>query len=1386
MSIQNLQAQMGLDATQFVSGMQGAAAASGVHTQSLENLTAVSTKFNSSYQATGFTVKSVTSEVEKLTAKFGLLTKAQKELLAQGKPVPAHLPGTDFALRGGKITTDFTKQPPTPEAQANAFATTEKARQLFPAPTNATISQIAKYEQAISKIEKLITSGKISSGRAEEIFNAVKSRSGLTNLKLNGDEQKLVSVLGSISDGFKTAQAAGQKFHLGLKNVFQITEALLLKEAISSLVFQMQRAALEAVQFQIKISEIRTLSTENQASFASWSASIERVSNALGIPQIEVAKAAYEALSAQVTEGKEDTEAFILTAGKLARVGVSDIGESGKLLASVFNAYNISANRADEVSAKLFAAVDRGNFTVKDLAGNFGRVETTAAAVGVTFDELLAAMTTLTRQGVTASDAQTQLLNVFLKLQNPTQVTQKFLRNIGFETGPAAVQALGLVGVLEKIEKATRGDVAALTEFGGELRAVRGLIGLTTRGKGGEFQEDLGFITKGTREKFNQAAAIRGESAGDQLTIELTKVKNFFTNELGQSALNSVNDIVKAFGGLNTVVRTGTGVLLDLAKVWGIYFVATKVALGGQVAFNIALNVFNTKTGLESIAVLERNAKAAAFVGKTLTTIGVVVAAAFALDEIAKWRREMDGVNKNSEEYENTLKRIESLRKGKTETGQTVGHKLFTDTALDQSTQFSGFVDKLFQPLLQKEALAAQAANKYLDSVRDEGKQTALDLTEAFKRTGDSIESLIKHFHEGFRKADEAIHNSKKQVIGLKETVQSLIFDLKFEFADPMQKFVLRGQEIERLTEEADRLLASNSDEDIAKGNQLANELLRKVKEDAVERVKVEVEATRAERERQAKTTGVVDNTTIFAHTQQQQQRINQYAQHYVDLQEDVQKRKQQEKEDNDRLAKSEEDRLRKLQKRVELFNALKPFDESGKVKNEFVNPETGKFDAPKFAQEMEKRALAIKAIVKTEEEKALLLPQLEKARLNILKQTTAELEVQRVQTEQLRLGNIRQTSKEEFEQGTKRRIQASQATDLAGGQLAVSSEIIKKFLGQAASDTKFSTVGQNENPVTRTLLQTQQLVIELENFFRRQTGGREITLPTERNEVLERNKKSVETIANLQQELEAARQKLLERDAAGRLTSGPQDVQKLRDVSQKLIFELDSLIGKFTNQLDNSNFATSGGVSLGELSKQIKDAIELAVKARDQEVSAVRFQRGLEEQLAKIFTPAQIAAAKQFGATNNLYDATIRAASATENLVRELKGLSLLAAPAKPANIPVLPQGTGFGGDHHYGGLIKGPKGYDNLLIRAEAGEFVMSQEATRKWLPQLIEMNSGRSPKMAGKYHEGGLVQTNVGDVNVTITGPVSPERNVRLIGKQLRRAIQRGELDLSPKRR
>ena len=86
-------------------------------------------------------------------------------------------------------------------------------------------------------------------------------------------------------------------------------------------------------------------------------------------------------------------------------------------------------------------------------------------------------------------------------------------------------------------------------------------------------------------------------------------------------------------------------------------------------------------------------------------------------------------------------------------------------------------------------------------------------------------------------------------------------------------------------------------------------------------------------------------------------------------------------------------------------------------------------------------------------------------------------------------------------------------------------------------------------------------------------------------------------------------------------------------------------------------------------------------------------------------------------------------------------------------------PAGQAAGGlinSYNVGGLIKYfadggiARGIDRHMIMAADGEFIVNPASTRRFLPQLVQLNRGQAPTFNNKTSN-----TNVGDINITITG-------------------------------
>jgi TP901 family phage tail tape measure protein len=335
--------------------------------------------------------------------------------------------------------------------------------------------------------------------------------------------------------------------------------------AISAFIQQLTQAVDQAALFQIKISEIRTISQDSQQSFTSWSESIRVLSDQFGSPINDVAAGVYEVISNQIAKGAEATR-FMAEAMTFAQITASSTQDSVNLLSSAINSYGLAASDAGKVSAILFKVIDLGRVTASEMADTFGRVAQLSASTGITLEELGAALATLTINGVRYSEAFTLINNITLKLIKPTEDMQKLFRQWGVSSGEAAIATFGFAGVLGKLEEATHGSATELAELFRDIRAIRGATGLTEALEG--YNRNLEEIRNSANET-SVAVGIATESAGRAFIIEMNKIKNFFIKDFGARFL----EVLKSLGitgsessfslvsGIKLVATAGTGLL---------------------------------------------------------------------------------------------------------------------------------------------------------------------------------------------------------------------------------------------------------------------------------------------------------------------------------------------------------------------------------------------------------------------------------------------------------------------------------------------------------------------------------------------------------------------------------------------------------------------------------------------------------------------------------------------------------------------------------------------------------------------------------------------------------------------------------------------------------
>ncbi|MEM2120692.1 MAG: phage tail tape measure protein, partial [Archaeoglobaceae archaeon] len=156
----------------------------------------------------------------------------------------------------------------------------------------------------------------------------------------------------------------------------------------------------------------------------------------------------------------------------------SNLATTTKVLVSAMNAWNLSVQDAQRFTESFFLAVKNGNVSAEELANALGNIASMASQAGISFQEILAAIATLTRQGMSAEMAVRGLTQIISQVISPSESVAAAARQLGVEFNASALQAKGLAGFLQEITAAAQGNVDILSQLFGSTQSLRAALGL--------------------------------------------------------------------------------------------------------------------------------------------------------------------------------------------------------------------------------------------------------------------------------------------------------------------------------------------------------------------------------------------------------------------------------------------------------------------------------------------------------------------------------------------------------------------------------------------------------------------------------------------------------------------------------------------------------------------------------------------------------------------------------------------------------------------------------------------------------------------------------------------------------------------------------------------
>lgn len=195
-------------------------------------------------------------------------------------------------------------------------------------------------------------------------------------------------------------------------------------------VFDFGKASVDTfANYEKGMNEVMTLLPgASQETFDEMSEQVKSFSKEFGALPEKVVPALYQALSAGVP--KENVFNFMEAAQKASVAGIAEVETSVDALSTVINTYGEANIDATKSSDLMFMTAKLGKTTFGELATTLSNVLPSASSAGIGFDQVSAALSTLTAKGVPTSVATNKLRAMIDELNKTGSQTDKIFRGL--------------------------------------------------------------------------------------------------------------------------------------------------------------------------------------------------------------------------------------------------------------------------------------------------------------------------------------------------------------------------------------------------------------------------------------------------------------------------------------------------------------------------------------------------------------------------------------------------------------------------------------------------------------------------------------------------------------------------------------------------------------------------------------------------------------------------------------------------------------------------------------------------------------------------------------------------------------------------------------------
>ena len=300
------------------------------------------------------------------------------------------------------------------------------------------------------------------------------------------DNSGLDSDLNKTEETIKTKTSAWEKVSSGALNR--------LGSAATDMALKAGQAAIDyGTAFEQSIANASTLIDTNVTDMDALKGKILDLSDSTGLAADELNNALYSALSAGIpaTEDMSEALSFLDSSARLAKSGFTDINTAVEASAKVLNAYRMGTEETDRVQKVMMQTQNLGIVTVGELGSVLAQVTPTAAAFGVSFEQVGASLATMTAQGTPAAQATTQLNGILSELGKSGTAASKNLEAAAENSEYAGMsfqqmmeQGVPLNEILDMMSDYAEENGKSLLDMFSSVEAGRGALSIAGESSG--------------------------------------------------------------------------------------------------------------------------------------------------------------------------------------------------------------------------------------------------------------------------------------------------------------------------------------------------------------------------------------------------------------------------------------------------------------------------------------------------------------------------------------------------------------------------------------------------------------------------------------------------------------------------------------------------------------------------------------------------------------------------------------------------------------------------------------------------------------------------------------------------------------------------------------